>query len=207
MKSWMSTRRPACAPPPKIWICGSGSSVGVGAAEIALQRLAGAPRRRRARPPSTPRASRCRRGATCSACRRARSARRSSAAWSAASRPATRARRSRRSRGRPRASRRSRRTRAPPSRRSSASPRAGGGAGRRDGAADARRLRAATSASTVGRPRLSQTRRPCTKAIAGVGHAASSSVQARRTSPSASTGSREQRARDAPHPVPVVPRR
>ena len=25
MKSWMSTRRPACAPPPKIWICGSGS--------------------------------------------------------------------------------------------------------------------------------------------------------------------------------------
>ena len=25
MKSWMSTRRPACAPPPKIWISGSGS--------------------------------------------------------------------------------------------------------------------------------------------------------------------------------------
>ena len=24
MKSWMSTRRPACAPPPKIWISGSG---------------------------------------------------------------------------------------------------------------------------------------------------------------------------------------
>ena len=28
MKSCMSTRRPACAPPPKIWICGIGSSVG-----------------------------------------------------------------------------------------------------------------------------------------------------------------------------------
>ena len=27
MKSWMSTRRPAWAPPPKIWICGIGSSV------------------------------------------------------------------------------------------------------------------------------------------------------------------------------------
>ena len=27
MKSWMSTRRPACAPPPKIWTCGIGSSV------------------------------------------------------------------------------------------------------------------------------------------------------------------------------------
>ena len=36
----MSTRRPACAPPPKIWICGSGSSVRVRAAEIAIQRLA-----------------------------------------------------------------------------------------------------------------------------------------------------------------------
>ena len=39
-KSWISTRRPACAPPPKIWICGSGSSVRVGPAEIAIQRLA-----------------------------------------------------------------------------------------------------------------------------------------------------------------------
>ena len=28
MKSWMSTRRPAWAPPPKIWICGIGSRSG-----------------------------------------------------------------------------------------------------------------------------------------------------------------------------------
>ena len=40
MKSWMSTRRPACAPPPKIWICGIGSSVGIGAAEVLVQRHA-----------------------------------------------------------------------------------------------------------------------------------------------------------------------
>jgi hypothetical protein len=29
MKSWTSTRRPACAPPPKIWISGSGIRTGV----------------------------------------------------------------------------------------------------------------------------------------------------------------------------------
>ena len=37
----MSTRRPACAPPPKIWICGSGISWQSRSAEIAVQRLAG----------------------------------------------------------------------------------------------------------------------------------------------------------------------
>ena len=44
MKSWMSTRRPACAPPPKIWICGIGSSVAVAAAEVLVQRHAAATR-------------------------------------------------------------------------------------------------------------------------------------------------------------------
>ena len=48
MKSWMSTRRPACAPPPKIWISGSGSVTGRVAGEVAPQRHAGARRPRRA---------------------------------------------------------------------------------------------------------------------------------------------------------------
>ena len=29
IRSWMSIRRPACAPPPKIWISGSGSETGL----------------------------------------------------------------------------------------------------------------------------------------------------------------------------------
>ena len=40
MKSWMSTRRPACAPPPKIWISGSGKRDRAVAGEIAPQRHA-----------------------------------------------------------------------------------------------------------------------------------------------------------------------
>ena len=182
----MSTRRPACAPPPKIWICGSGSSVAVGAAEVALQRHAARPRRRHAPRPSRPRAWRWRRGATCSACRRVRSgARRARPGRRRRGRP--RRGRSRRSRGRRRASRRSRRTprrrragRAP--RRCRSTRRPARSPGRR------RRRRAATSASTVGRPRLSQTRRPCTNGDRGVGHAASSFAQAWRTSPRRSTG-------------------
>ena len=91
MKSWMSTRRPACAPPPKIWICGSGSSVAAGAAERLRTAACRATPRPRAPPPSKPRASHWRRGAPCSACRRARSGARSSAVWSSAAMPRERA--------------------------------------------------------------------------------------------------------------------
>ena len=76
IRSWMSMRRPACAPPPKIWISGSGKR------DRARRRPGSATAARRARPPrrARPRATRrpwrCRRGAPCSACRRARSARR-----------------------------------------------------------------------------------------------------------------------------------
>ena len=72
MKSWMSTRRPACAPPPKIWICGIGSSVAPSppSRRRATHRATPQPR---AQPPSTPRASRWHRDGTWSACRRARS--------------------------------------------------------------------------------------------------------------------------------------
>ncbi len=38
MKSWMSTRRPACAPPPKIWISGSGRRTAPSPASMAPQR-------------------------------------------------------------------------------------------------------------------------------------------------------------------------
>ena len=136
----------------------------VGSAEVLVQRHARAPRRRRGPRPSTPRASRWRRAGTCSACRRARSAAASSAAWSSAAMPIT-ARaispltlrdralhvEAAEARGRRRAARAPRacpcdapagtiaRPTAPPS--------------------------SVTSASTVGRPRLSQTRRACTKRI------------------------------------------
>ena len=41
MKSWISTRRPACAPPPKIWISGSGITASAAVAEqIGIKRLA-----------------------------------------------------------------------------------------------------------------------------------------------------------------------
>ena len=82
-------RRPACAPPPKIWISGSGSVTGASPGEVAPQRQSARGRgrvrdrerhrdRRVAAEPSP-----------CSACRRARSARASTPAWSAASRPAS----------------------------------------------------------------------------------------------------------------------
>jgi hypothetical protein len=35
MKSWMSTRRPACAPPPKIWISGNGITASAAAEQMA----------------------------------------------------------------------------------------------------------------------------------------------------------------------------
>ena len=41
IRSWMSMRRPACAPPPKIWISGSGS---VTASRPARWRHSGSPR-------------------------------------------------------------------------------------------------------------------------------------------------------------------
>ena len=66
-------RRPAWAPPPKIWISGIGRLTGAPAGQVLPQRHAGAGRRRMQRPPARSRRSRCRRGATCSACRRGRS--------------------------------------------------------------------------------------------------------------------------------------
>ena len=121
-------------------------------------------RRRHARPPSTPPAWRWRRaailfGVPSSSIRRAVQRRLVGGVEAG-----DRARRSRRSRGRPRASRRSRRTPSPPSRRSSASPvpvDAPAGTMARPTPPPS----SSTSASTVGRPRLSQTRRACTKAI------------------------------------------
>ena len=62
---------------------------GVGAAEIAPQRLRRAPPRRRGRSPARRRGSRWRRGATCWGSRRARSGRGREPAWSSASRPRT----------------------------------------------------------------------------------------------------------------------
>ena len=78
----------ACAPPPKIWISGSGSVTGlVAAPAIAPERQPRGCRGGVGHAPSRPRWSRCRRAAPCSACRRARSGAASTAAWSAASRP------------------------------------------------------------------------------------------------------------------------
>ena len=116
----MSTRRPACAPPPKIWICGSGSSMASRPAEIAIQRHAGG------RGGGVRGGHRHREHGVAAEARlagravefdqargRARPGRR---------RPGRRPRgRSRRSRGRPRASRRSRRT--PRRRRAGRAPR------------------------------------------------------------------------------------
>ncbi len=76
MKSWMSTRRPACAPPPKIWISGSGTTAFGGVAEQVAHRSAcQPPPRRRAAPPSIPRPARCRRAGFFAVCRRGRSGR------------------------------------------------------------------------------------------------------------------------------------
>jgi hypothetical protein len=158
-KSWMSTRPPACAPPPKICTCGNGNDPawspprwrysGTPAAPAAACALAIdtatmalAPRRIR---PSVPSSA---------------INRRSSAAWSAASWPVTA------SAIRPLTLATARLTSqppkvSPPSRRSSASPlpvEAPAGAMARPTAPPASSI----SASTVGRPRLSHTRRPCT---------------------------------------------
>ena len=158
MKSWMSMRRPACAPPPKIWICGIGSSVALGPAEVLVQRHAAAPRRPRGPRPSTPRAWRWRPGCDLFGVPSSSISRSSSAAWSSAGHAHHRARdlavdvgdgalhvEAAEARGRRRAARA---PRACPCWRRRARWR-----GRR------RRRAAATSASTVGRPRLSHTRR------------------------------------------------
>ena len=56
MNSWKSTLLSACAPPLRMFIIGTGSSVRRGAAEVAIQRQALLRRRPRARPRSeTPR--------------------------------------------------------------------------------------------------------------------------------------------------------
>ena len=104
----MSMRRPACAPPPKIWISGIGSDTACRAGQVLPQRHAPARPPPPAPPPATPRRSRCRPAAPCWACRRARSASRRCRPGRA--RPCRRSRaRSGRGRWRPPARRRSRR--------------------------------------------------------------------------------------------------
>ena len=170
-------------------------------AEIVPERHARARRPRHARPPSRPRSSRCRRGATCSACRRARSARRRS--------PPGRRRRRRASAaaispliacdraGHVEAAEALRRRRADrPPRPSRSRRRPARWRGR------ARRPRAMTSASTVGRPRESQTRRPWTVAMCG--HVAAHSMPSSARPGVADLGEpvrrrRDQRDRDATH--------
>ena len=166
MKSWMSTRRPACAPPPKIWICGSGSSVASApprcrtaarraaaaaacAAAIETASVALAPRRDLFGVPS-------------SSIRRA-----SSAAWSSARERRRRARAISPRHWRRRAARRGRRR--PRRRRAARAPRACPST-RRPGtiARPTAPPASVTSASTVGRPRLSQTRRARTVRIVSV---------------------------------------
>ena len=137
MKSWMSTRRPAWAPPPKIWISGSGSSTVALAGEIAPQRHAPAAAAAREHRQRDRGQWHCRRAATWFGV--------PSSAISARVDPGLVVRH----RGRPSAGaislsharqarfgRRSPPSLAPPSRRSSASPAAARGAGRRDGAPD-----------------------------------------------------------------------
>ena len=139
------------------------------AAQVAIQRQAAPTPRRHAPRPSTPPAWRWRRAATCPACRPARSgARRARPGRRRRGRPA-RARDLAVARGPARAARRGRRR--PRRRRAGRAPRAcRWSAGRRDGAADAA-VASVTSASTVGRPRLSQTRRAWMLADAGGAHA------------------------------------
>ena len=149
----MSTRAPACAPPPKIWICGTGSATASFAGELSATAAPCAPRHRRARRRARPRRWHWRRAGACRACRRARSGagrspagrRRSSRAapsrmrvftfWTACGRIERLAPRPSRSRRPPARSRGRWRARVVP-------------------------RPTSTSASTVGRPRESQTRRP-----------------------------------------------
>ena len=170
MKSCTSTRRPAWAPPPKIWISRQRQHrVRAAAPRDSATAARRRRRRRRAPRPSTPRRARCRRAGALFGRAVERDQRASTASWSAASRPASAARDLAARPRRPRRARRGRRTRRRRRAGRRASPAAGRGAGRRDGAADARRRRASTSTSTVGRPRESQTRRPWT-AAADRGH-------------------------------------
>ena len=77
MNSWKSTLLSACAPPFRMFIIGTGSSVPPAAAverrEMLVERHAARPRRWRAPAPSRRRAARWRQAGPCSACRRARS--------------------------------------------------------------------------------------------------------------------------------------
>ena len=209
MKSWTSTRRPACAPPPKIWISGSGSSVAAGrrrdAATAARRRAAAAacaaaietaivalpPRRDLSGVPS-------------SSIRRA-----SSAAWSAASMPGQRRRDLAvhvatarvhvvAAEGRAAVAQVDAPRRVPVE--------APAGAMARPIAPPA----SCTSASTVGRPRVSQTRRPRrTCAIAVSAHTSElhgPRPRARRASRSRPAASRSA-PRHAPDALLVAPRR
>ena len=136
MKSWTSTRRAACAPPPKIWISGSGMRDLAAPREIApqrqlLRRRGGMQHRHRGRDDGV-----AAEAAPCSACRRARS----DGSRSPPDRTGVAAgkRRGDHRRSTFATARRTSRppNAAPPSRRSTASPAAGRGAGRRDRAAD-----------------------------------------------------------------------
>ena len=163
MKSWMSTRLPACAPPPKIWICGIGTRVASAppidsykgmrrdvatacAAASETASVAFAPRRDLLGVPS----------------RSIR--RRSSAVWSSAAMPRNALAISPSTLATARCTSRPPNA-APPSRSSIASRvpfDAPAGQIARPNAPSS----SVTSASTVGRPRLSQTRRACTVRIA-----------------------------------------
>ncbi len=160
----MSSRPAAWAPPPKIWISGSGSGRRLGppdAARAAARRAAAAACATAIETAIVALPPRRRLSARAVELDQARVDRR----LVRAIQPDQRRRDHARSRWRRRASRRGRRTarrrRAgrPPRRRRSR---------RRPGRSRGRphRRRAATSASTVGRPRLSQTRRPITRRIA-----------------------------------------
>ena len=204
MKSWMSTRRPACAPPPKIWISGSGISASRRLAEqIAPERLAarrggGVQRRHRNRDQRVAAEPRLARRAV------ERDQAPSIAAWSAASMPGQRrgdfavdrgdraaARRGRRSACRRRASRpprpsRSRRRRV----RSPGRP---------------RRRRGAPRLRPSGRPRESQTRRPRTAAMrVSLMRSLDPGLPPRPRAPrrAGRPGRAARRARDAPHRGP-----
>ena len=87
MKSWTSTRRAACAPPPKIWISGSGRRT---VASPPRWRQSGRPcggGRRVQRPPWRPRRWRCRRAGALSGVPSSAIRAGSTPAWSAASMP------------------------------------------------------------------------------------------------------------------------
>ncbi len=197
MKSWMSTRRPACAPPPKIWICGIGINVApvpprISPERHAARRRGGVRRGHRDRERRVG-AQAALRGVPSSAIRRA-----SSAAWSSAAAPTQRAARSRSL-----TSATARCTSRPPKRAAAVAQverlaRAGRCARRERSRGPSRRRCSVTSASTVGRPRLSQTRRAWIERIV-VGHRSSSSAPRGTHRPQAGHRMLQQRARDAPH--------